>query len=444
MAVYAILVLGLFVTEMILHYKEVMPLFDSPPVVLVILSVPILLRICVADYTNQRFQFTLAMCRDNAPVIMAFVLIIAVNFFSVLQPDTNLQYENGKAIYILIYRFAMFCMAMLTAMLFVSISWRGCCIIALLVLVGSIAYDLHYPGTFSQAQGRAAGYPGNPNQSAITVVMLCALIVRYDRFRLVDVCIAALGFLTVFATLSRGGALLYAVFLVYYFFQVLYRAKAHRRMAEVVPALFLTASLLVVAAFVASTLVSSSSMFSSENAQRRLATFTFQDDAVYESDDVRLSLVPAYLDRIDRHVILGYGPGYSRSLAFGPHNTYLQIWVNIGLFGVLAYVALLFAAYRIFSLRSFDAGKGFIMISVLAGFVNHSILHLPVFLILLGLSLGASWCEWTSAGRLYMATASRLRPSAASVGGVALIPSYRRLLPRLPVPLPGRRRRSSP
>jgi O-antigen ligase len=164
---------------------------------------------------------------------------------------------------------------------------------------------------------------------------------------------------------------------------------------------------------VAGLITSSSDMFETENAQRRLATFTGENETVYETDTARLSLIPQYMALIDRHMLFGYGTGFSRSLPLGPHNSYLDFWVNNGFAGLVLYLWLLLALLSLCWARRFWPGFVFTQIALLAGMFTHDVIHLGVFLMLSGLVLGVSW--GTAVRATPVGLADRLAEGGAAV-----------------------------
>ena len=148
---------------------------------------------------------------------------------------------------------------------------------------------------------------------------------------------------------------------------------------------------MVTLAAVAVTQITASDMFDAENAQRRLETFTGENETVYGSDAVRLSLVPQYMALIDRHMLFGHGAGFSRSLPLGPHNSYLEFWVNNGFAGLVFYLWMLIGMLSLCWARRFWPGFVFAQIAMLAGMFTHNVIQLGVFLMLSGIVLGVSW-----------------------------------------------------
>jgi O-antigen ligase len=379
--------LVLYITDAIFPALHYIPFVHSPVELFCILAAPVLVRVHWPDYRQNALTSSLALWRDHRQVIVAFLGLITLSFLTALEPGANVADRGGKAVYILLYRFGLFAVALSTAILLIRLGWRWPVVIALLVLLGSIFYDVAYPGTFSTADGRAGGFQENPNVAAIAVMMLLAVSVRYDRVHSFDLLLILAAAVGVFATLSRGGMMQLSLFLANY----LYFTGRGRRLRQILLAPLAAAAMAAAALSVAGLITTSSDMFQTENAQRRLATFAGENETVYETDTARLSLIPQYMALIDRHMLLGYGTGFSRSLPLGPHNSYLDFWVNNGFAGLLLYLWLLVAMLSLCWARRFWPGLVFTQIALLAGMFTHDVIHLGVFLILSGLILGISW-----------------------------------------------------
>ena len=358
------------------------------PVELYVLMVGvIMLRVHWPDYRLHGCKHSFALWRDHRHVILPFFGLVALGILTSLRPAANIAYDEGKAVFILAYRFVQFFAVLSVGVFLVKIGWRRALILVLLVLLGSIFYDTAYPGTFSSVASRAGGFQENPNVAAIALVMMLAMVVRYDRIHLPDLLLILVTFIGLFATLSRGGQLQFLLFLANY----LYFTGRGRRLEQLALLPVVVIVMTVVGGFAITYLTSSSEMFSAENAQRRLATFSMDNSTVYATDDARLNLVPQYMMLIDHNMLLGYGSGFSRSLPLGPHNTYLDFWVNNGFLGLLLYVWLLLGMLALTWSRKFWPGFVFVQISLLAGMFTHDVIQLGVFLVLSGLAMSLSW-----------------------------------------------------
>lgn len=385
LAVHCVVFLTLYATDAVLALKW--GVMRQPVELYVAMAIPIILRVHWPDYRLHGCKHTLALLRDHRQVLLPFLGLIAVGVLTSLQESANMKYGGGKAMYIMAYRFVEFCGALSAGIFLLRIGWRRVVILMLMVLVGSVLYDTVYPGTYSSVVSRAGGFLENPNLASIGLVMMLAFAVRYDRIYLMDLVLILVGFTAVFATLSRGGQVQFALFLLNY----LYFTGRGRRLQQLAQLPIVLVGTVLVGGFVITFLLGSSEMFSAENAQRRVATLSMDNSAVYESDDARLNLIPQYMMLIDQKMLFGYGAGFSRSLPYGPHNTYLDFWVNNGLLGLLLYVWLLLAMLALTWARRFWPGFVFLQVALLAGMFTHEVIHMGVFLILAGLAMSISW-----------------------------------------------------
>ena len=331
-------------------------------------------------------HMTVFLCIFATDAALGLVLL---SFATSFQPGAYLEGGSTKEVFILGYRLLMFAGAITTAVLLWSTRWRLILRLVLLVFIGSVFYDVAYPGTFAFPSSRAAGFVRNPNLSALTVTLLTLMAVRFARIYALDLLLMLLSFLAVFATLSRSGLLIFAVFVVNY----LYFTGRGRRAQQLAWIPIIAFVLVPLAGFAISDLTTRFEIFGDPNAQRRLATFTFSNEAVYASDDVRLSLVPQYLALIDKAPFFGHGTGFSASLPQGPHNMYLEFWVNNGLFSMLLYVWLLLGLFGLAWKRGFPAGMALAQVLAVDGLFNHGSIQMGPVLILAGLAMGLSWCQ---------------------------------------------------
>ena len=385
--VHVAVFITLYSTDAVFALLAQVPILRSPVQLFCLMAVPILLRVHWPDYRRNALTRSLALWRDHRQVLVPFLGLITLSFLTSLEPGANVADREGKALFILLYRFAIFITALSTAVLLLRLGWRWLVVGSLLVLLGSIFYDVAYPGTFSTAVGRAGGFQENPNVAAIALVMLLAVSVRYERVYLFDLVLILATFVGLFSTLSRGGMIQFTLFLANYLY---FTGRGHR-LAQLTLAPMAAIAMAALAALAVTQITSSSDMFEAENAQRRLATFAGGNETVYATDDVRLSLVPQYMALIDRRMLFGHGTGFSRSLPLGPHNSYLEFWVNNGFAGLLLYLWLLLGMLSLCWARRFWPGFVFTQIAILAGMFTHDVIQLGVFLMLSGIVLGISW-----------------------------------------------------
>lgn len=73
------------------------------------------------------------------------------------------------------------------------------------------------------------------------------------------------------------------------------------------------------------------------------------EDGVVEFDDARLVRLRNGLDAIAASPVVGHGTGFSEARGIDPVVMYLELWIDQGALGVLAFAALLAAAFRAFA-----------------------------------------------------------------------------------------------
>ena len=389
---WAVPFVGLYATDAIYHLARASPLFSKPIELCLLALFPFVLRVHLPDYFRNGLRSTSRFVVDNQHVILPYLGLVLIGLGGAVLPGVAMASDSAtKSVFILVYRFLVLLGAMSMALLLRQQGARWVLTATLALLIYSVFWDLNDPTFESQVADRASGFPGNPNISSLVTAMLLAMVVRYDRVYVVDLVILFAAGISIFLTLSRGGLFTYAIFLVIY----LYFTGRHNRLAQMVVLPFIAAVAIPVVFFSVDHLIQSSEMFEGENAQRRLETFSFgtQSEGVYETDNIRLNLIPQYFALIDDAPIFGHGSGFSRSMPFRPHNMYLEFWVNNGIISLLCYIwfllSLLIVSYR----RQYPPGVALAVIAIIGGFFSHSIAQYPAFLFSAGFATSLSWLK---------------------------------------------------
>lgn len=276
------------------------------------------------------------------------------------------------------------------------------------VLLASVAVDVYRPGTFSPIPDRAAGFAENPNTAAFVLLLFCAFLLDFHRLRRRDIVVITLTSAGVLTTLSRGGGVLLAFLLAYYIVCIVLanrcgavRALRGAAMLGVLLALIYGSAVL---------LLDHAEIFAL-SYQPRLGLFDGSHELV-PADDDRIVALRAALELVKQSPLVGYGTGYSASMDATPHNMFLQHWINSGLAGVIAYLFLLAAVFRLFWMPRFRRGLLFTALVALNSFFSHNILEERAFLALLGALLTISFYESAGAQSASRGDASKWRPSA--------------------------------
>jgi O-antigen ligase len=185
--------------------------------------------------------------------------------------------------------------------------------------------------------------------------------------------------------MSRSGALnftiLFVIFVWYRFLQS--RLDKWRKLIELT--FIILAGAIVFLTVLALTVESNGSQGSSRLT--RLLNAKQVDDG---SAATRIGAFWEGVALVERHPLLGYGTGFSRTMSELPHNIYLQQWVNNGVLGLAAYLFFLSASLITFIHRGSHNGVALLTVAISGGVFTHNILDQRPFLILLGVILGGS------------------------------------------------------
>lgn len=389
---WAIPFVCIYATDAIYHLVPVSPLFSKPIELCLFAILPFILRVHLPDYFRNGLRSTARFVGDHLHVIIPYLGLVLAGLAGAILPGVAMASDSAtKSVFILVYRFLVFLGAMSMALFLRQKGARWVLVATLSFLIYSIFWDLNDPEFKSQVADRASGFPGNPNASALITAMLVAMCVRYDRVYFTDLIILFAGGIAIFLTLSRGGLFTYAIFSLIY----LYFTGQGNRIKQLMIAPVVVLITVPIAVFSVDYLVSSTEMFQGENAQRRLQTFSFgsESEGVYDTDNIRLGLIPQYLALIDEAPIFGHGSGFSRSMPFRPHNMYLEFWVNNGIISLICYIWFLFGLMILGLQRQYPAGFALAWITIIGGFFAHDIAQYPAFLFSAGFAMSLSWLK---------------------------------------------------
>ena len=342
----------------------------------------------------------LDMLALNLPVLLAFAALCAISLLPGALLPGAVTDDGGTQLMVLPYAFVVFTFGlMFGGAVAVRRHWRRILILAWLLAVTSVLIELFRPRTFASLlpainadwatdPDRPAGLMGDANTAAFIMLGLAVLILRYDRLRWPETAFLATTLLAVLATQSRGGLLLTALVVAGY----LYHSRAVIRGPALTAALI--GGLVAVAGviLVVLPLLAHLAAFSDWEGQRRLEMLTFQGEFV-EADESRLGLVSTYLGAIEDAVWLGHGTGFMRTRPIGSHNMYLRQWVDNGMPGLLAYLALLGTATLLLWQRRFPGGLMLMLLATVQGLFSHTLLESRSLLLLYGLALAISVSE---------------------------------------------------
>lgn len=357
------------------------------------------------------------MLEANRSVLVAFACLCAIALLPGAVLPGAVVDDGGTQLMVLPYAFVVFTLGlMFGGAVAVRRHWHRILLLAWLVAATSVLIELFRPRTFSSLlpainagwatdADRPAGLMGDANTAAFIMLGLTLLIMRYDRLRWPEAGLLAMTLLAVLATQSRGGLLLTAMVIAGY----LYHCRAVIRGPALAAALFGGLTVVAGVVLVVLPLLANLAAFSDWEGQRRLEMLTFQG-AFVEQDESRLGLVPTYLAAIEEAVWLGHGTGYMRTRPIGSHNMYLRQWLDNGVPGLFAYLALLGTGAMLFWQRRFPGGLMLTALVTVQGLFSHTLLESRGLLLLYALALAVSVVD------------VRQRASAAAAVGGELLP----------------------
>lgn len=252
---------------------------------------------------------------------------------------------------------------------------------ALLIEAGAVFIDWLFPGTLSLSSmgGRPAGFIGNPNGAAFAAAVLLIGCLDWKRSSWRQALISAVALAIVVVSGSRGGLLVILTVLGLLWFSSIPRMHDLTLLvARLVSGYAIAATILVAIAM--------SAWISGSRLVDVAKEGVLEDHATEE----RLLALQESFELISTAPWLGRGTGYVYTMDVGPHNTILRIWIENGVFAVLAY-ALLYLAIVFLALKRRDWWIGATaVVALLMGMVSHNMLEDRTLLISFGIFLGMS------------------------------------------------------
>jgi O-antigen ligase len=258
-------------------------------------------------------------------------------------------------------------------------------------------------------------------------VCLCCAIISFDQVRVIDLVAVLLTGLAVLATLSRAGAVLLAFLLVCYCYRAV--QTSHVKLSRLVVRLVGIGSMVAVAVMAGVVVVRQAAVFQLPSSRLYML---FGRAPVLPSNDPRVALLAESWRLISEAPFLGHGGGYANRIVpavwEGPHNVYLQQWINSGLGGLVCFVWLLVASASVFFRRRCYSGLVLTGLAAIQGFFSHTLLDERAFLFLLGVLLTTSYFALPSAARVRRVPAAgssvatappAARPQAVAFDGLA-------------------------
>jgi O-antigen ligase len=331
------------------------------------------------------------------PVILPFLGVILFSLLSAFLPSANFL-EGTHWVLLPVYDLVVVLLAMLLAIDRLRQRYlQAGLLLAFLLLLGSLAVDVMRPGTFSRIEFRASGFPSNPNGAAFVLVALASAIVDFNRIRFLDLIVLALAALGVVATLSRGGTVLLVLLVLSYSYFAFRRSRGGALRAG--GRLVMICAVATVGCFAIDRLMGMA-MFSLQSD--RLEIFRGRSEAL-TSEDSRFAALRASWRFVQEAPLLGRGSGFTydgATLREGPHNMYVQQWLNNGFGGLICYVWLFLAAARLFWRRRHAPGLVFTGLMAVQGLLSHNLLEERAFLLPFGIFLMTSYLAATESQQM--------------------------------------------
>lgn len=277
-------------------------------------------------------------------------------------------------------------------------SWAAGAFVIVAVGAALNLYELFIENNvWSGAPGRSAGLYGNPNISgeALLGYGVAFLTARTAKLSGVDLIITSLVFVGVFATFSRAGILATLVLLTA---AVLVRIKREYMTRILLGLFFITLVGIGFAAYVIRNVD-----LSADSAKRVQSLLTEGGVGDYGSDrGVAASLA---LDVIAEDPVFGAGVHTIYEMAEGPHNMFLALMVDYGIFGLAVYLLII---ARLISIgRCGPPGLSrpilfYVSWLVIFSFASHNLLGEAMTIPLLGFAIARAYRIQASAQRSWV------------------------------------------
>ena len=327
--------------------------------------------IFLAELACDRGRNLLSYYALAAPILFVLALLTIVQTCGAFLPSANSSY-GGRYIYFALYSFVLYCFSVGIASFPAFRRYhRGILSVSLFGAAGSIFVNLAYPQIFlSNFLERGSGFEANPNHAAMIVGILAIATVDWTRSRCGDMFLWLFAGVAVAATLSRGGMILLMIAFLYYA-AVTARLEPNRFRKNI--SVLLATIPGVVAVYFASNL--GSTVYSSDNDRIRSLASLLGGDTTTVLHDSRVALVSEYIGLISERPIFGYGTGMVMSRAPGPHNMFLTLWLENGIFGLMAYLMVLVGCFWHFRKKGDSRGQAFSVALFVFSFFSHNLLN---------------------------------------------------------------------
>jgi O-antigen ligase len=230
-------------------------------------------------------------------------------------------------------------LAVIEILLFLLLFWhpnavklaRRTLVAVVLLGVAFNVYELFVPMSFSQVLGRSAGLYRNPNFAgeALVLGMLLSVTVLKSQYRTPYVLLVGIG---VFLTISRGGIMAWVFSVAGLLFMRGISSKDFVRSGVIA---FVLVILFILPRWDALLTTWEQTGVLNGNVMHRLTWLTDPSGVQDASSWERKYVANQAWEKIADHPILGSGTGESYQAYTAPHNQYLALMIDHGLFGIL-------------------------------------------------------------------------------------------------------------
>ncbi len=204
---------------------------------------------------------------------------------------------------------------------------RWAILVSAILVIGVVAgvniYEWRNPGLFSSVAGRSAGMLSNPNEAALTIVLMLALLGTFNVRPSVMAPLIVLGTVGVYFSLSRSGWLMLVLFVLSYLW---IGFRSQRRL--VITGLVVAA----VCSLALAWFVDFDPLLEDRNINQRVAAL--RGGGVVDIDDTgRLTLLAKAMEAVWEAPFVGHGTAASAEV-YSPHNMFLGAIVDNGIAGL--------------------------------------------------------------------------------------------------------------
>lgn len=377
-------VLSFTQTDRVLWGWGLLPL--PPTVAFVVLALPLLTLLAIECAWRRELAAEVGQALVRSFLFAApLLLLAAANLLAALRPEAHWE-ESGSYLLLVPYDGLVFFIGLLLPVLApVRRALPAAAVAAVLLMASTVFVDVVSPGAFSRVVSRAAGVARDPNVAAFLICLALTFCLRFGRFRRRDLLLLGVAAAAIVATLSRQGMLLFTLLVAVYAVRAATQGGSRRFDLRGLKPVALAAGVVLVGLVGMVALArSGSGLFSVYASSGRLEMWTGEGDWL-QGNVERLNLIRIFVEQVLRSPLLGHGTAYSYTFEQGPHNRYLQEWVNAGLPGVVAYMAWFVAGLALFRARRYLPGLLAVVLVAFDSFFAHGILEQRAVPLALGL-----------------------------------------------------------